>query len=276
MAYLCSLAELKTELKTDDTNNDAALLAVIKTASQRIEAYKATVFEPVIETKRFNARGQHITDKGRTLALPPYLVLTTITLGDTTTVDTATELIEYDPPHNALTLTNASGKLWTQYTNDYQRAIAINAVWGYYDPLYASSWRTGSTVNHVGGYTSSSTSIVVTAGTPFSPGQLIRFGTGYDFARVVTVTTNTLTVERGANGGTAASIGDTTAVTIWQPFELVRHACQRWAAYVFRRLGAYEAVVYDGLTTTTFPRDMPGDVQGDLDSFYRLFEWSAV
>lgn len=273
--YLCTLAQLNTAAKVTVTNINDVLLSVIKEASARVEAYKQCEFEPLHETRYADAQGDLIVDSGRTLLLKrPLLAITSITLGDGTELETTDYILSPrgQSPATAIILTRASGYTWTTWTDDWLDAIEIEAVWGYHDD-YTGAWVATSALAEDVDASETAVDVTTGQGARFSPGMLIRFGASGDYARITAVSTDTLTVERGQNGTTAATHLTGVAVYYWRPMTLVQTAAAKWAAYAFTRLGAFDQVAYDGIATVSFPPDIPGMVRGALDSFYNFKVW---
>lgn len=273
--YLCTLAQAKTEGKVTVTTDDAIVYNAIRDASARVEQYKECEFEPLHTTRAFDAIGGHIVDNGQTLLLArPLLEIESITLGDGTAL-TADDYIlypKYETPKRKIVLKTHT---WTGYEDTPEQANEIAAVWGYHTD-YASAWVSLSALTEDVDSSETAIDVTVSSGALFSPGMLIRFGSTDDYARVTVVTDDTLTVERGQNGTTAAAHLTGVTVSYWQPYHIAQRATQLWAGYAYVRRAAYETASYDGLATVTFPAAMPGRVKDELDSFRNARLWATT
>lgn len=276
--YLATTAQVTTESSNQSTAvfDVAKLLEDIAWASARVMTDKDCPFEPNIETRYFDASmGQHMSNDRRTLWLRyPLLSLTSAELGDSTALTAGQYTLRYgnDTPYFAIQLNQSSGYAWTQYTTNTENAISITGVWGYRHK-YSQAWVLGSTLN--GAIANSTvTSITVTSGTPFSPGMLLKIEN--EWLRLTAVSTNTLTVERGVNGSTAAAHNTALDIHYWTVEPIVNRAVVKWASYLLSRRGAHSTVTYDGLGTEEYPPDAPEEVSNILKSFYNSQGFRAV
>jgi hypothetical protein len=282
-SYLATAAQVKANLTniqpaTTSAYDEAFILNALLWVSDRIEKYKSCWFEPQIKTLYFDARGNNdITNNGRGLFLRhPLLEITTITLGDATSLISTQYVLtpKGETPYFQITIKSSEGSYWTNYTDDYEQAIAISGVWGYRKD-YASAWvSSGILLN--GAVNNSVTSITVDTNTTLSPGMLLKIDTEY--LRVTAVpTATTATVIRGQNGSTPASHLDDAPISYWTPEPVVVSAASRWATYLISRRGSFEQSKFDVTgAIIQFPPDMPGMVKGDLDSFYKHRGFYAI
>ena len=101
------------------------------------------------------------------------------------------------------------------------RVNGITGKWGYQDVRVTSSATTSEALD------TSETGVDVSSGAAFSPGQTILIDSEQMY--VSSITTNTLTVVRGANGTTAATHSTSAAIAVYQYPAKVREVCLRLA-----------------------------------------------
>ena len=87
----------------------------------------------------------------------------------------------------------------------------VNSTFSWAEDQREMRW---DTVNAVGGYTNSATSVVVATGTRFYANCLVKVPRTGETLRVTAVSTNTLTVVRGFSGSTAAALVDTDPLLV--------------------------------------------------------------
>jgi hypothetical protein len=102
----------------------------------------------------------------------------------------------------------------------------------------------------------------------FSPGNLIRIENELLAITDVDTGTNTLTVQRGANGSTAAAHAAGLPIKIWQPEMDIEMIATRQACLLYARRGAYQQIeTYPDGTNVTYPSDLLAEVRGALQRF---------
>lgn len=137
-----------------------------------------------------------------------------------------------------------------------ERIYEFAGVWGFRQFEEAS----GSLIDQGAGYTSSATVIVVDNGTDFSIGQTIYIAT--EALLITAISGNGLTVVRGMNGTTAASISDDDAVNILRIPPSVERACLMNVARIWVRGPSFEPAFVDS--------DVDTDIRNLLDPYRRL------
>lgn len=255
MYTIATLYELRQYLGFDptDTTEDARLIAALQAATQAIERHTRRSFVPRRETIRHDV---DMRDVRELLLHDDLLKLESITNGDSTAIHLDDVLILNG---GILRLTNGQAFTFDQTPT---QAIQVQAIWGNH-PDYATAWAdSGDTVQDAP-LTTTSTTLTVTdadgtaATQRFQTGQLLRIGD--EFLRVLTVdtATNSLTVERGTRGTTAAEHVAGTAIEIFQPAPDVNALCVHWAAWVYR--------------SSDFPlADVPALLLNSLDPLRRI------
>lgn len=225
-----SLAEFNDWLRdTGSTTfaSESALIAARKLAT--LEGVSRTIddfcerslfgsgFGPRIGTNRYDGDGRDVLFLNDDL-----LSLTSLTtqgsLGATETTHTAEDdfvLSPYDSlPKRSIIGRGSASSVHFPYGT---RTIAALGKWGYQDVRRTAT----ATASAIG--TTTTTSVTVSAATEFSPGQTILIDDEQMY--IVSIAALILTVERGANGTTAATHGATEPIDIYEyPARIV--ACQ--------------------------------------------------
>lgn len=237
-----SRSALKTRLGLTDTNDDAVIDAVLGAVSRWIEQFTGRWFFPKVQTRYYTA-----VQSGRLLVddLLSVTSLATDADGDRTYEDTWTAT-DYDlDPANAANETPPEPYTEIAVTPDgdytfpvrVARGVKIAGSWGYYDVRVTSSATLAEALDI------SETAVDVSDGTQFGVGQTILIGT--EQMQVTGISSNTLTVVRGANG-TAAATHDTGATIQVYEYPIVGEACLLQASRIFRRQDAPFGVVGGG------------------------------
>lgn len=217
---------------TTNTVNTAGAEIALEAASRRIDNETGRKFYPRILADLYDV------PTGRELTLHDDLLeVLGITNGDGAAItNTDYKLLLYGiTPYRWIRINAGSTAYWTSsITTGTEAAISINAFWGYHSD-YVNAWMSGSTLNGAISSTTA-TSVPVTSGTPFAAGQVVRVDN--ELLTVTVVSTNTLTVERGANGSTAATHLTLAPVTIWRSEIDATNACLILAHRYYKRNNA--------------------------------------
>jgi hypothetical protein len=162
-------------------------------------------------------------------------------------------------------------------------AIAVTGVWG-----YGGQWRASGDTVESNPLTNAATTFTVNdadgAGydgtTPrFSPGMVLQVESEWMDLTAVDITTNTLTVVRGARGSTAAQHAQNTPISVWYPDANIQRAVTRQVAYLYHRRGVYQSYQVDtvGGFISQFPQDLSEETRGALhDYVLEMFRARAV
>lgn len=193
--WYCTLDDLKAELGETGTANDARLSRYIAQASRDIESETGRTFIPVTATKYFDAPN----DGGRLfLVYEDLLTLTTLT-DDTGTI-TSTYYWLYplnmSPKHTVMLDVSALGRGF-EYDDDPNRAITIAGVWGVCDDYQSTGLTLGAAI------ASTTATSVQLSGAGCKVGWTLLVDS--EAMHVSAVSGNMATVQRGANGTTAAT-----------------------------------------------------------------------
>lgn len=306
--WLCTLAQARAEIKaaTGDTVDDAWLISNIPLVSTRINNLTRLRFVPWYELYYYDAFGAFIDDIYRKLDLGrPLLYPVTVidALGNTLTLGTDYVTVPQDNPAWQLQRINVVFG-WSYGINygvyfwiaplAFERAIKVTGIWGYRTNYPSEGWVDSlQTITNAGGISATARTFTVTnvnasdgyAQSPaISVGNVLQCITSatppvYEWMQVIAVdsVTNTVTVQRGINGSTAAIWPQGQEIFTWsvQP-EIVR-AATRWLGYWYSRRGAYEAVKSDLSQghTLVYPDDAPAEIM-NIIAQTRDWRWMAV
>lgn len=277
MALYASLDECKSELKTGTAVNateDPKLLSHLRTVSARIDRQfqsRRRFFEPFIESRQVVVSNGGINSLQGTLALDSNLLAATgVNVGSTAL--TVGSQVEAWPtlmsPARTLRLLDSSLS-WSNYcgAGGYAPSIVtIAGVWGFHRD-YTNAWLKVDDVTLAQITVSATTFTVASAAgvdaynrTPrLSPGNLLKVDNEY--MELVAVSSNTLTVIRGANGSTAATHEIGADVLVWQVEDPIKRACARQAAFLYARRGAYESSNISDLGIVNYPSDLLAELR---------------
>lgn len=249
----CSLTDIKNELRIADTNSDSVLQSFIYVASDAINDYCGTWFQPTIDT--FNYDYKQSVDKFNGLL---NLNRDIVALSGVTFDDTAQTLSDFRlSPANQYPANYIYGTEWTYNEPD---DIAIAGTWCYHD-RYNTAWLLQATLGTA--LSDTTTTTIDVSSTGLYVGELLKIDS--ELLQITDVTGGVITAERGANGSTAATHEIGATVEYFKPMRVVSQACARWAGFMFTRRSGYESYTFqpDG-AVVNYPSDMPADVAGLL------------
>lgn len=237
MYTLSTLHQLRQRLglAAGDTADDARLLEALQMATAQIERAAERRFCPR------RAAVKHSVIHNRELLLDDDLLeLVALTNGDGSAIPTANALLlPPDGPASVLRLVGGSAFAWTETPVN---AITVTAIWGWHD-RWGEAWRGSADTVRDNPLAPGATSLTVAdAGGADSAGESPRFQVGHllkiedEYLRVLAVNTvtNVLTVQRGANGTTAASHALNTPISVYQPPADVAALALRRAAWLYK------------------------------------------
>lgn len=283
--YYCTLDDARGEMSaTSLTITNDQLMRAISQVSRRIDFLLSArsmipFFAPYIDTRTIPINPMSINSRRNTLQLgtgAPLLALTAAT-ADGSVVTSSAEGYPHGAPWYRQVRINSNGNRWYSYINscDYPDAT-ITGIWGYHSD-YAHAWMdSGQTL--AADITNSATSFTVQDidgenSYGFAPvlsrGNLIRFGTGTDYA-IVTNTNevnNVGTMVRSVLGSTGAAQASSTAIYIYQVEEPIRRVTARQAAFLLARRGGFESTTFDGVGTVQYPSDLLGELAGIVQEY---------
>ncbi len=262
------LSAFKTAITISDTVDDARLLAVLESVSRQAELACHRRFHPYSATLYFEA-----THADR-LHLPVDLLSVTSLKTDNdndgvyeNTWTTPTDYLlwpsnaAYDQtPFWRIDVARSSGRY--SFPCGVQRGIENAGLWGFSLDLVAQS-TLGAAIT-----TTSTTSVTMSAGHALEAGHTILVDSEQIY--ITSVSTNTLTVERGVNGTTAATHLNAATVSLYRYPGPVVEATRIQAARIFQRVHAPFGITGSAeLGTSAVISRIDPDVVGML-SDYRL------
>lgn len=203
-----------TEIESTFTSKDAVIDDCIESASREIDGlceFLPGFFLPQVATREYDwpFRDTRSVDE---LPLDQYLLSLTSFTADNgnKTIDPTHLILEpsrFGPPYFKICIDRQYQDFFSNFGTS-QQAIAVVGVWG-----YCNTTKPTSTLN--GGINASVTALVMTSAALVGVGDTILIGTEAMF--VTAIATNTLTVERGANGTTAATHANADPIRKYAP-----------------------------------------------------------
>lgn len=252
--WLCSLDDVKDRRAssggTDSDYDNAQLSMFIEQASSDIVRNLQSLPLPHVATALFDYSSEYIDIDSRVLNVyrdTDILEITSISNGDSSSVASSAYTLK---PNNAypkyqIALKETSGVSWRGASGgDYEQVISITGIFGNV-PHYPTAWHdVGLELD--GDINATITTVTVNDGTLLSIGHYIKINDEVMF--VEAISSNDLTVQRGALGTTAASHTDEDTITRFQFKNDLRLACAEWASYLYStkdKLGD-EVITFNG------------------------------
>lgn len=216
--------------------DDAAINQYIYEVSRAIDSYCGDRrFYPFRKTFYYCTPPDYQLDFNNDL-----LEVITLTNGDATTISSTDYTLHNRNyyPRYALSLKNSSNLSFLPTDdNDYEDAITVDALWGY-NTEWANAWQLAGSINNSGGYNTTATAWNVAANTIIEQGHLLRAGTlsTSEIVLVDTVgSTSAISVVRGVNGTTAATLADATPIYVYRPMGLVQSVARIGVLDLYRK-----------------------------------------
>jgi hypothetical protein len=230
MYSLASLEMLREQLglAAADSSEDTRLLRALEAASLDIERKTNRRFIP-----RLASILHSIAHSPVELALRDDLLeLQSVTNGDGSSIS-LNDIVLLS--NGVLRLINGAAFVYEDSPED---AIEVRGIWGYH-PNWSKAWANSGDTVQDNPLSSSATSLTVLdadAGNPprFQVGQLLKIESEYLRVTAIDSESNILTVERGAEGTTAAAHVLNTAISIYQVPQDIALLAIRWALWLYR------------------------------------------
>lgn len=211
MSYAyASVADLRATGAVDAAVTDARLRALLEDASRTVDAHTKRTFRVVLATKYFSPPDRPVDpvwtpEESVDLWTGDLLAVTSLATdaGDRTFgivwAPADYDLVPYnapadEQPYQGIRRSGASAQGWPQL----RRSIRIVGTWGYWERLEGVGTTLGAAITDTTG-----TSVTVASGAAVSPGQTLLIDSEQLYVQAVSA--NTVTVERGVNGTTAAT-----------------------------------------------------------------------
>jgi hypothetical protein len=274
--------ELRGDNAYAGAKSNEQIMRYIRTVTKRIGGF-GWDFEPWYGAHKITPTRTNVNSSYATLALDDDLLeVISITVGGAA-ITWGTDIIASPDgvsPIRVLQIPDpVSGALHSWYgdcsANGYLNSIVITGFWGMRSDYSAEGFFVSGQVTP--GMNATQTTFIVADvdgadiyyRTPlFSPGNLIRIENELLAITAVDTTTNTLTVQRGANGSTAAAHLVALPILIWQPEQDIEMIATRQSCLLYARRGSYQEVsTYPDGTNVTFPSDLLAEVRACVQRF---------
>ena len=274
-----SIADLKGILGITSTTDDTVMRKILEAASRSIDSYCNRIFVTQTATKIFDGAfilyvpdllsidssglktdEDNDYDYDNTFATTDY-ILYGVGLEDT--LNTYPKIrIEIDKNGD-----------YSSFASGYQKGVQVAGIWGYGDGISATPYIVDTTLSAAITSTTATT-CTVTSATNLSAGQLILIDTEQMY--IYSISSTTLTVERGVNGTTAATHTNSTSLYIYQYPSDIRQACIDLSVALYQnrakqglqteRIGDYSYTI----AGTSLGKGMVESILGNIHNYKRL------
>lgn len=264
-------------LSSSNTGQDDLLLSFIRQASREIDRVSGKKFFPTVESRKFDAPSDGSNDINLDAELFSLISITNGN-GDVLTSSDVILLGNNEITKNKIRLLPTSG-VWMPASSQYEQAITVTGVWtNMYD--YTAGWLSTS-FETTAELSAAATSFTATVDL-FKAGDLLKIDDeilyvvsavqteesipAEDPEEEPTVTTvDTVTVERAANGSTAAVHDISSPVCMWNPgYEIqMLTAIAAISYYQLRSNPLTSSYTADGVTIYT-PKDITKYIKNKL------------
>jgi hypothetical protein len=256
----------RLSLSTDNSLRDEALLSIIQATAREIDGIAGEQFYPRVETRYYDTPATPLLNLDAGL-----LEVTTLTNGDSTAFAASGyklyPLNSY-PKHGVRALASSSVQWTADSSGDYEGAVSLDGVWGYHED-YDNAWESVTTLSTAISTTTSTTCTV--PANKIVSGDLLKVGSEFVYVSgLLEGATDTLTIERGVNGSTAAAHLVSSTLYRWT-YPVIEKLC-RDAAVAYWRLRANpvgETIVVGGEQFST-PKDVHEYINRRLNSMGML------
>lgn len=261
-----TLAEVRTsgegaQLNIATTAADPFLISLIREVSIDIDEIANRSFAPQVVTRLYD-----VPNNSRMVLdlMADYCEITQVVNGDGSVISPGDyQVYPYNStPIWALVPKSASMYWKLDNVGNSIAALQVTGVTGFHRQ-FATAWRSATTVENVGGINASATSITAAAGHGLVAGHLLKIDS--EILYLASVSSNTLTVERGANGSTAATHAEDAIISRWVPERTVSAVARQAVAihWNLRSNPIGQAVSVNGVTFQT-PNSVRQWIQREL------------
>lgn len=273
MAYsYLSLTDFQARIESTSptTADNARHRAVLEAATRAVDNYTARRFQPYTATLYYQALSSYRID------IDDLLSITTLKTdaNNDGTYERTWDSDDYDllpynaqarrEPYTAIEITDTG--LGNETFPTTKKSTEIAGVWGY----WLETADTGTTVN--GSHDSTTTTLAVADGDAIEVLDTLLIGSEAFY--VTAKATNNLTVERGANGTTAASLSGSESISVYRYPEPVVEATFLQANRIHMLKAAPFGVIGGpDVGQSRIPRVLP-DVQMLLDQYRQQMVWA--
>ncbi len=236
MYTIATLEQLRGHLGAPpNATEDARLLRALEAASTQIERLTGRRFLPYVAARQYD-----LPPSDALLLDEDLLAIDALHNGDGSAIDLAdVVLMPSSPPHSVLRLRDGAYYLAAAGA---VAAITVNGVWGWHE-RYTRAW-VASGESLAAPLDEAATALPVSAISGVAAdGQSPRFQVGAllrlddEFLRVLALdeAAQTLTLERGAQGSTAAAHSVGALLEVFRPDAEALSLSLRWAAWLYRQ-----------------------------------------
>ncbi|MGB1285386.1 MAG: hypothetical protein ACPG7F_02535 [Aggregatilineales bacterium] len=240
MNSIATLHQLRLHLgfAAEDTAEDARLQDMLESASALITRTTHREFMPRRATIPHEV---HLYDPTELILSEDVLELTALYNGTGDSIDIDSDVVVI--ASSVLHLINGS----FVYEDTPLNAIQVQGIWGWHDD-WSNAWVNSADTVQDNPLSDSATTLTVTdadgtnsiAHSPrFQVGQLLKIAEEYLRVLAIDTATNTLTVQRGVNGTTAAEHTTSTIIYIYHPPLDAMNLCLRLATWLYREPDGY-------------------------------------
>ncbi len=266
-----TLDQLKARVGITGASSDSSLWYALHGASRGIDGWCGRQFFALLAVRLFDVddpTGSYVPDLVSVASLREDADRDRVFEVTRTEADhllyplNATPLADWGRPHTRV-VADPNGPL-PSFTVG-RSAVQVDGEWGFRSVFTDSGADVGG-----GGVSAGATTLVVTNGALFTPGQTVRAGAEQMFVRQVSG--NDLTVARGVNGTVAASQAAATDLNVFRyPPEVVEAALLLAARYWKRKDSAYGPVAGVGSQgAVRVVAGMDPDIEEMLSPFRKL------
>lgn len=219
-------------LETTETTDDALLVQFIAEASADFQSALQRTCMPYVATKKFAP--SNLRNSVELVLRDDLLAVTTVTNASGATVSSSVYNLRPDNvyPKNIVEITTQSGTYWDfSYIED---RVQIAGIWGYVPHYAQNAWKSLTTLSSAITTTGQSTLQVPTVA-GVSVGDYLLIGSEQVFVTASDggATTETLTIDRSANGTTAATHLSGAAVSVFQQLADIKMAVREMVVWLY-------------------------------------------
>lgn len=268
--YLTTLTSYKRKRGITTTTDDALLTELIEEASSWFSHRCQRSFVPYRMTRSYDRYASYI--HGYKLDLDEDLLDVSTLTASGTVIDSSDYVLQTAnfTPYWQIELLSSTGAVWGT-PGVPTNAITVLGNWGYH-PNYANAWKARSTLAEDLDTSETEVDVASGHGSRFEVLQYALIGS--EQVLITAIATDTLTVERGVNGTTAAAHTTGDAVKAYQHVSDVRKAVGRVVDFLYDHRDTFSKVIQAADGTATLDDVMPPDVMTTVHNHER--QWTQV
>lgn len=267
-----TLESVRARIDVEEASDDGVILEHIEEASRALDdACGSRKFYPRLATLNFN-----YLDPFCLVLDQDLLSITTLTTsndgGSGTEVTSSQYWLQCGESNNIQpydrVVINRSTTAEFDYVTTPYKSQQVLGVWGFHDDYSNAHRDSGDTVQNTTQITAGGTSLTVSKGANFETGQTLLIES--EWLYVSRIAGDSLTVERGLNGSTAATHANGTAISIYEPMRDVTKVARRFAMWLYKQNESpFEFEISTGDNSFIIPRDAPPEVHRFVKRYRR-------